>query len=190
MTQPTRRGCPLSLQYACHLTSSERPWADPDRQGSRRAPVPGGVQREQARARLQCDEGLEDEGGPDATIAAALDMSARNMGRQAVEAGRGAGEAQLLQLARARVARGIASRISYAVRRVLKKRADALASGAAGLSAGGGLRDPEGKGAGPLPPALRCARSGDRQGRTAPTAAGRPAAVAAGASGPSRHLRL
>ena len=83
----------------------------------------------------------------------------------------GAGEAQLLQLAqsappagqarwtlralaRELVARGIASRISYeTVRRVLKKRTDALAAGATGLSAGGaggGLRDPEGKGAGPL----------------------------------------
>ena len=83
----------------------------------------------------------------------------------------GAGEAQLLQLAQSAppagqarwtlralahelVARGIASRISYeTVRRVLKKRTDALAAGATGLSAGvagGGLRDPEGKGAGPL----------------------------------------
>ena len=81
----------------------------------------------------------------------------------------GAGEAQLLQLvpsppagqargmlrarARERVARGIVSRIRYeTVRRVLKKRTDALAAGTAWLSAGagGGLRDPEGKGAGSL----------------------------------------
>ena len=48
-----------------------------------------------------------------------------------------------------------------------KKRTDALVAGATGLSAGvagGGLRDPEGNGAEPLPPALRCALSGDRQG--------------------------
>ena len=83
----------------------------------------------------------------------------------------GAGEAQLLQLAqstppagqarwtlralaRELVTRGIASRIRYeTVRRVLKKRTDALAAGAAVLSAGGaagGLREPDGSGAGPL----------------------------------------
>ena len=95
-----------------------------------------------------------------------------------------AGEAQLLQraqsappadqarwtlraLARELVARGIASRIRYeTVRRVLKKRTDALATGAAVLSAGarGSVRGGDGKGAGPLPPALRCALSGDLQG--------------------------
>ena len=79
-----------------------------------------------------------------------------------------AGEAQLLQraqstppagqargtlraLARELVVRGIASRIRYeTVRRVLKKRTDALATGAAVLSAGvagGGLREPDGSGA-------------------------------------------
>ena len=66
-----------------------------------------------------------------------------------------------------------------------KKRTDALAAGAAELSAGaagGGLRDPEGSSAGPLPPALRYALSGDLQGRTAQTAAGRPAAAATGAA--------
>ena len=83
----------------------------------------------------------------------------------------GAGEAQFLQraqstppagqargtlraLAREWVTRGIASRIRYeTVRRGLKKRTDALAAGAAVLSAGvaeGGLREPEGSGAGPL----------------------------------------
>ncbi len=83
----------------------------------------------------------------------------------------GAGEAQLLQRAqstppagqarwtlrapaRELVTRGIASRIRYeTVRRVLKKRTDALATGATVLSAGvagGGLREPDGSGAGPL----------------------------------------
>ena len=72
---------------------------------------------ERARALLMCDEGPEGEGWPDATIAAALDMSARSVSRwhrQAVEKGSatalecqpkmprssrldGAGEAQLLQ---------------------------------------------------------------------------------------------
>ena len=50
------------------------------------------------------------------------------------------------------MARGMVSRIRYeTVRRVLKKRTDALASGVAVLSAGagGGLWDPEGKGAEP-----------------------------------------
>ena len=74
---------------------------------------------ERARALLQCDEGLEGEGWPDEAIAAALDVSARRVGRwhrQAVEKGLaaalerqaktprfscldGAGEAQLLQRA-------------------------------------------------------------------------------------------
>ena len=185
---------------------------------------------ERVRALLKRDEGLEGEGWPDEAIVAALDVSARSVGRwcrQAVEKGPAAalerqgtarssrldraGEAQLLQLAqsmppagqargplqalaRERVARGIASRINYeTVRCGLKKRTDALAADAAVLSAdtaGDGLRDPEGKGAGPLQPALRCALSGDLQGRTTQTLAGRPAAVAAGAPGPSRHLRL
>ena len=82
----------------------------------------------------------------------------------------GAGEAQLLQwaqstppagqarwtlraLARALEARGIVTCIRYeTVRCTLKKRTDALASGAAVLSAGarGGLRGPDGNGAGAL----------------------------------------
>ena len=93
--------------------------ADPDRQGPWRTPAPAGWKRERARALLQCDEGPEGEGWPDATIAVALDVSARRVGRwrcQAVEAGPeavrerraraprpcqrdGAGEAQLLQWA-------------------------------------------------------------------------------------------
>ena len=82
----------------------------------------------------------------------------------------GAGEAYLLQLAqspppagqahwtlralaRELEARGIVSRISYeTVRRVLKKRTDALASDTTRLSAGtgGGLRGSDGSGGGPL----------------------------------------
>ena len=66
-------------------------------------------------------------------------------------------------------------------------------SGATMLSAGtagGRLRDPDGKSTGSLQPALRCALSDDLHGRTTQTIAGRQAATVAGAPGPSRHLRL
>ncbi len=81
MAQPTRRGSPLFLKYARHLTASERPWLNRIAKGGCGHRRPAGWKRERARALLMCDEGPEGEGGPDATIAAALDVSARNVSR-------------------------------------------------------------------------------------------------------------
>ena len=109
----------MSRKYVRHLTASERAWLTRIAKGRCGRRHPAGWKRERARALLQCDEGPEGEGWPDAVIAAALDVSARSVGRwrrQAVEAGPeavrerrahaprpcqrdGAGEAQLLQWA-------------------------------------------------------------------------------------------
>ena len=99
-------------------------------------------QVERARALLQCDAGPE---------GVTIQRPAKRGGSWRA-------------LAHERAARGIVPRISYkTVRCALKKRTDALASGATRLSAGprGGLRGPDGSSAGS---ALRCALSGDRQG--------------------------
>ena len=119
MTQPTRQGFPMSLKYVRHLTASDRQWLHRIAKGRCGRRRPAGWKRERARALLLCDEGPEGEGWTDATIATALDVSARSVSRwrrQAVEKGPdaararqpkaprssrldGAGEAQLLQLA-------------------------------------------------------------------------------------------
>ena len=119
IAQPTRRGFPLSLKYVLHLTSSERQWLTRIAKGRCGRQRPAGWKMERARALLKCDEGPEGESWPDETIAVALDVSARSVGRgrrQAVEEGPeavrerrartprpckldGAGEAQLLQWA-------------------------------------------------------------------------------------------
>ena len=148
---------------------------DPHRPGTRRTPAPAPV-ASRARPRL-----AQERRGP---AGRGMDGRSRRgrVGRLGGQreplaalgcgprAGRGAGEAQLLQraqstppagqaretlrmLARARVARGLrpASATDGAPR--TKKRTDVLATGATGLSAGvagGGLRDPDGSGAGPL----------------------------------------
>ena len=109
----------MSRKYVLHLTSSERAWLTRIAKGRCGRRHPAGWKMERARALLKCDEGPEGEGWTDEVIAAALDVSARSVGRwcrQAVEAGpeavlerrahaprpckrAGEGEAQLLQWA-------------------------------------------------------------------------------------------
>ncbi len=130
MIQPTRRGFPMSLKYALHLTASERQDLTRIRPGPRRArPVPvrrgpagRGVDGRSRRGRVGRLGGQREP------------RAVPDRGQRV-----GAGEAQLLQraqsappagqargtlraLARERVARGMASRIRYeTMRRVLKK---------------------------------------------------------------------
>ena len=88
MAQPTR-GFPLSLKYVLRLTAFERQWLHRIAKGRGGRQRPAGWKMERARVLLQCDEGSEGEGWPDATIAAVWDVSARSVGRwhrQAVEA--------------------------------------------------------------------------------------------------------
>ena len=109
----------MSQKYVLRLTTSDRQGLHQIAKGRGGHRRPPGWKMERARALLQCDEGPEGEGWPDAAIAAALDVSARSVSRwhrQTVEAGPaaalarqpkvprarrldGAGEAQLLQLA-------------------------------------------------------------------------------------------
>ena len=105
----------MSLQYALHLTRSERQFLTRIAQGRGGPPRPA----VRARALLKCDVGPAGAGETDAAVAAALDVSAGSVGRwrrQAVAEGPaaamarrvqaprpckldGAGEAHLLQLA-------------------------------------------------------------------------------------------
>lgn len=109
----------MSRKYVLHLTASEREALTRIAKGRCGRRRPAGWKRERARALLKCDAGPEGEGWTDEAIAAALDVSARSVGRwrrQAVEEGPeavrerrahaprpcqrdGAGEAQLLQWA-------------------------------------------------------------------------------------------
>ena len=90
MTQPTRRGCPLSLQYALRLTAAERPDLTriaQGRGGRRRPPL---WQAVRARALLKCDAGPQGAGWTDETVAAAWDVSVVSVSRwrrQAVDPG-------------------------------------------------------------------------------------------------------
>ena len=108
----------MSLQYARHLTASERQGMHRIAKGRGGHRCPAGWKRERARALWLCDEGPEGAGWTDEAVAAALDVSAHRVSRwhrQAVDNGPaaalarqpkaprssrldGAGEAQLLQL--------------------------------------------------------------------------------------------
>ena len=79
----------MSLQYVLHLTSSERALLTRIAKGRCGRRHPAGGKMERARALLKCDD-PEGEGWTDEAIAAALDVSARSVGRwrrQAVEEG-------------------------------------------------------------------------------------------------------
>ncbi len=109
----------MSLQYALHLTRSERQWLARLARGRGGPPRPAVWQAVRARALLKCDIGSAGAGATDAAVAAALDVSAGSVGRwrrQAVAEGPaavmvrrvpaprpgkldGAGEAHLLQRA-------------------------------------------------------------------------------------------
>ena len=67
----------MSLKYVRRLTSSERQWLSRLAKGRAGRRRPAGWKRERAQALLPCNEGPEGEGWPDATIAAALDVSAQ-----------------------------------------------------------------------------------------------------------------
>ena len=71
----------MSLKYVWHLTASERAWLTRIAKGRCGRRRPAGWKRERARALLKCDAGPEGEGWTDEAIAAALDVSARSVGR-------------------------------------------------------------------------------------------------------------
>ncbi len=80
----------MSRKYVWHLAASERELLTRIAKGRCGRHRPAGWKMERARALLKCDEGPEGEGWTDEAIAAALDVSARSVGRwrrQAVEAG-------------------------------------------------------------------------------------------------------
>ena len=217
----------MSLQYVRHLISSERQWLIRIAKGRCGCRRPARWKMERIRALLKCDAGSEGEGWTDEAIAAALDVSARRVGRWCRQDADEGPEAVLepprpraaalptgrrgrsaapavgpVRTARRPCARDLApvglgagspcgrvrdqlrNRAPYA-----EKRTNDLAPGATWLSAGaqGSLRGPDGRGAGSLRPAVRCALSRDLQGRTAQTAAGRNADAAPGAAKTARH---
>ena len=151
---------PLTLKYVWHLSAPKRPVLTriaKDRCGRQRpwgkssapAPCSSATRDRKASRSSRLDHGTKRSA-----------CSGPSLHRRPAKRG-----GPLRALAHERAARGIVPRISYeTVRCALKKRIDALSSGATRLSAGtrGGLRGPNGSGAGP---ALRCALSGDRQGQ-------------------------
>ena len=78
---PASRRFPMSLQYVRHLISSERQWLIRIAKGRCGCRRPAGWKMERIRALLKCDAGSEGEGWTDEAIAAALDVSARRVGR-------------------------------------------------------------------------------------------------------------
>ncbi len=208
---PASRWFSMSLPYVRRLISSERQWLTRIAQGRCGCRCPAGWKMERVRVLLQCDERPEGEGWTDEAIAAALGGSARRVGRwcrqdAALQTGRrgrsAAPAAGPVRTTRRPCARDLApagpgagspggrgrdllrNRAPHA-----EKRTDELTSGATWLSVGarGCLRGPDGKGAGSLRPAVRCALSRALQGRTAQTSAGRNADAAPGAARTARH---